>query len=302
MLDALVGDRHAVGLGVTGAGVDAVGALDRQVHLVRAPVQRFLLDQRSELLGAEDLLVVPEVPAALEEVLVVTGVLVAGILGAVVRVVARVVGPVVRILGPVVRVVAGALGPVLGTLGVAVLGILGVLGPAVPTRAVVAVPTRAVVAVPIRAFAGAFAGAVVVAVVGVVLARGSLFLRLLCGGLLGICRLLGAAAGDQDRREGDPGQRGQEPSAPARAQGAAWSRQGRGSCTSGAGGRVRCRGGGHDVSFSGLALGWAERSAPCTGHPTSVIPSTGRVERILQPDTRPAPPIHVSTDPSQEQT
>src|SRR5690625_4031457 len=294
MLDTLVGDRHAVGLGVTGAGVDAVGALDRQVHLVRAPVQRFLLDQRSELLGAEDLLVVPEVPAALEEVLVVTGVLVAGILGAVVRVVARVVGPVVRILGPVVRVVAGALGPVLGTLGVSVLGILGVLGPAVPTRAVVAVPIRAVV--------GAFAGAVVVAVVGVVLARGSLFLRLLCGGLLGICRLLGTAAGDQDRREGDPGQRGQEPSAPARAQGAAWSRQGRGNRASGTGGRVRCRGGGHDVSFSGLALGWAERSAPCTGHPTSVIPSTGRVERILQPDTRPAPPIHVSTDPSQEQT
>src|SRR5690625_56479 len=93
MLGALIADRHAVGLGVTGAGVDTVGAFDRQVHLVRAPVQRLLFDHGGELLGAEDLLVVPEVPCALEEVLVV-----AGVLGAIVRIVAGVLGVVVRAL------------------------------------------------------------------------------------------------------------------------------------------------------------------------------------------------------------
>src|SRR5699024_546632 len=68
MLGTPLAERHAVGLGVTGAGVDPVGAFDRQVHLVRAPVQRLLLDHGGELLGTEDLLVVPEVPCALEEV------------------------------------------------------------------------------------------------------------------------------------------------------------------------------------------------------------------------------------------
>ena len=73
---------------------------------------------------------------------------------------------------------------------------------------------------------------------------------------------LSAATGDQGGREGHPGQRGQEPPAPARTQGTAWSGNRCGICT---GGRVRCRGGGHDVSFSVLALGWAERSAPVHG-------------------------------------
>src|SRR5690625_4122597 len=251
MLGALIADRHAVGLGVTGAGVDTVGAFDRQVHLVRAPVQRLLFDHGGELLGAEDLLVVPEVPCALEEVLVV-----AGVLGAIVRVVAGILGVVVRVVAPV---------PV-----VTVLGVL----------AAVIVPA-------------------VIAVLAVVLTRRGLLLR---GGLLGVRRFLSAATGDQGGREGHPGQRGQEPPAPARTQGTAWSGNRCGICTAGTGGRVRCRGGGHDVSFSVLALGWAERSAPCTGRPASVIPTTACVERIPQPVTRSAPLIHVSTDPSQEQT
>src|SRR5690625_1294670 len=251
MPGALIADRHAVGLGVTGAGVDTVGAFDRQVHLVRAPVQRLLFGHGGELLGAEDLLVVPEVPRALEEVLVV-----AGVLGAIVRVVAGILGVVVRVVAPV---------PV-----VTVLGVL----------AAVIVPA-------------------VIAVLAVVLTRRGLLLR---GGLLGVRRFLSAATGDQGGREGHPGQRGQEPPAPARTQGTAWSGNRCGICTAGTGGRVRCRGGGHDVSFSVLALGWAERSAPCTGRPASVIPTTACVERIPQPVTRSAPLIHVSTDPSQEQT
>src|SRR5690625_4381000 len=213
MLGALIADRHAVGLGVTGAGVDTVGAFDRQVHLVRAPVQRLLFDHGGELLGAEDLLVVPEVPCALEEVLVV-----AGVLGAIVRVVAGILGVVVRVVAPV---------PV-----VTVLGVL----------AAVIVPA-------------------VIAVLAVVLTRRGLLLR---GGLLGVRRFLSAATGDQGGREGHPGQRGQEPPAPARTQGTAWSGNRCGICTAGTGGRVRCRGG-HDVSFSVLALGWAERSAPVHG-------------------------------------
>src|SRR5690625_942833 len=214
MLGAPIAARHAVGLGVTGAGVDTVGAFDRQVHLVRAPVQRLLFDHGGELLGAEDLLVVPEVPCALEEVLVV-----AGVLGAIVRVVAGVLGVVVRVVAPV---------PVVTVLGV----LAAVLAPAV------------------------------IAVLGVVLTRRGLLLRLLRGGLLGVRRFLSAATGDQGGREGHPGQRGQEPPAPARTQGTAWSGNRCGICT---GGRVRCRGGGHDVSFSVLALGWAERSAPVHG-------------------------------------
>src|SRR5690625_868894 len=104
MLGTLIADRHAVGLGVTGAGVDPVGAFDRQVHLVRAPVQRLLLDHGGELLGTEDLLVVPEVPCALEEVLVV-----AGVLGAIVRIVAGILGVIARVVAPV---------PVVTVLGV----------------------------------------------------------------------------------------------------------------------------------------------------------------------------------------
>src|SRR5690625_2918924 len=227
MLGAPIAARHAVGLGVTGAGVDTVGAFDRQVHLVRAPVQRLLFDHGGELLGAEDLLVVPEVPCALEEVLVVAGVLgaivriVAGVLGAIVRVVAGVLGVVVRVVAPV---------PVVTVLGV----LAAVLAPAV------------------------------IAVLGVVLTRRGLLLRLLRGGLLGVRRFLSAATGDQGGREGHPGQRGQEPPAPARTQGTAWSGNRCGICTAGTGGRVRCRGG-HDVSVSVLALGWAERSAPVHG-------------------------------------
>src|SRR5699024_7560710 len=273
MLGALIADRHAVGLGVTGAGVDTVGAFDRQVHLVRAPVQRLLLDHGGELLGAEDLLVVPEVPCALEEVLVV-----AGVLGAIVRIVAGV-------LGAIVRIVAGVLGAIVRI----VAGILGVIA-------------RVVAPVPVLGVLAAVLVPAVIAVLGVVVTRRGLLLRLLRGGLLGVRRFLSAATGDQGGREGHPGQRGQEPHAPARTQGTAWSGNRCGICTAGTGGRVRCRGGGHDVSFSVLALGWAERSAPCTGRPASVIPTTACVERIPQPVTRSAPLIHVSTDPSQEQT
>src|SRR5699024_5941023 len=205
MLGALIADRHAVGLGVTGAGVDTVGAFDRQVHLVRAPVQRLLFDHGGELLGAEDLLVVPEVPCALEEVLVVAGVLgaivriVAGVLGAIVRVVAGVLGVVVRVVAPV---------PVVTVLGV----LAAVLAPAV------------------------------IAVLGVVLTRRGLLLRLLRAGHL--C------------------ERGEEPPARARTAGLAGSGDAGVIC---AGGRGRCRGGRHDGAFSVLALARAERSAPVHG-------------------------------------
>src|SRR5699024_207049 len=117
MLGALIADRHAVGLGVTGAGVDTVGAFDRQVHLVRAPVQRLLFDHGGELLGAEDLLVVPEVPCALVGVLVV-----AGVLGAIVRIGAGVLGVVVRVVAPVP--VLGVLAAVIAPAVIAVRGVV----------------------------------------------------------------------------------------------------------------------------------------------------------------------------------